>query len=141
MGVQLIIAILAAWRLTEILTMDRIFEPIRKRWPLYIWTCPRCVSVWSGLLTGIWMAWHPYFNLPLALSQSYILAQVMISWANLHFAQRGNSVPAHPQQLHIGVNAQGDIHVLRSDFNSVGVSAIMTKVVTAMKQQEDIRPN
>src|SRR2546428_343720 len=70
---HLLAAIFASWRLTELVTMDRITEPIRRRWPSYLWTCPRCVSVWAGLgATLVFAAW-PWANWPLALAWFYLV--------------------------------------------------------------------
>lgn len=70
--VHILMAVLAAWRLTEIITQDKISEPLRKRWPLYIWTCNRCVSVWaSAACTALFALW-PWLNWPLAISWLYI---------------------------------------------------------------------
>lgn len=66
-------AIFATWRLTEIVTMDRISEPVRRRWPHYLWGCPRCVSVWAGMtVTGL-LIFVPWLNWPLALSWLFLV--------------------------------------------------------------------
>ena len=65
-------AVLAAFRLTELITMDRISEPIRQRWPHYLWGCPRCVSVWAGGAATACFFYLPWLNWPLAISWLYL---------------------------------------------------------------------
>jgi hypothetical protein len=70
---HLVVMVFASFRLTELVFMDRISEPIRKRWPHYLWTCPRCLSVWmGGVAVGIYLVF-PWLNWPLALSWFYIV--------------------------------------------------------------------
>lgn len=65
---------LAVFRLTEIVTMDRISASFRARFPHYLWGCPRCVSVWAGAVcTALWYT-VPWLNWALALSWLYIVA-------------------------------------------------------------------
>jgi len=66
-------AVLSCWRLTEIVTMDRISEPLRKRFPHYLWGCPRCVSVWSGIVTTLAFIYLPWANWPLAMAWLYLV--------------------------------------------------------------------
>lgn len=80
--VMILAMILASWRLTEILTMDRISAPLRKKWPVYLLSCPRCVSVWSGLFCGLVWYFYPIVNIPFALSQTYILIKLLESLAS-----------------------------------------------------------
>lgn len=71
-AVHILAAVAATWRLTDMILGDRIFEPIRKRFPGYLLTCPRCVSVWAGIAcTAAYLLW-PWANWPLALSWSYL---------------------------------------------------------------------
>src|SRR5262245_35579489 len=72
-AVHLIMAILAVWRLTEVVTADKIFERIRNRFPIYLWTCPRCVSVWAGVFVTVCFLYAPFLNWPFALSWLLLL--------------------------------------------------------------------
>jgi hypothetical protein len=65
--------ILSVIRMVELATIDKVSEPIRRRWPLYLWTCPRCVSVWAGIVATALYVWFPFGNWPFALSMLYIL--------------------------------------------------------------------
>jgi hypothetical protein len=70
--VHLLFAVLASWRLTELVTLDRITAGIRQRWPHYLWGCFRCVSVWAGIaVTGAYLLW-PWLNWPLAFAWLYL---------------------------------------------------------------------
>lgn len=71
-AVHLIAAIYASWRLTELVVMDKISDPIRKRFPIYFFTCHRCVSVWAGLAALLIYHFFPWGNWPLALSWIYL---------------------------------------------------------------------
>ncbi len=67
-GVHILAAILAACRLTEVITTDRITERFRKRFKWYFWMCQRCVSIWVGCLVTILYFYYPYLNWPFAMS-------------------------------------------------------------------------
>lgn len=68
---HVVMAVLASWRIVD-LSMDRITEGLRKRYPHYLWTCSRCLSVWAGALAVIVFYVSPWLNWPLALSWLYI---------------------------------------------------------------------
>lgn len=70
--VHLMAAILASWRLTELFAVDRITEFLRLRFPLYLWTCIRCLSVWMGAIVTIAFIYFPWANWPFALSMLYL---------------------------------------------------------------------
>lgn len=69
---HLLAMVFAAFRLTELFVMDRITEPLRRRYPHYLWTCPRCLSVWMGGAAVVIYLVFPWLNWPLALSWFYI---------------------------------------------------------------------
>lgn len=66
-------AILATWRLTELVTEDRVTEPFRRRLGWYVLGCPRCASVWAGLVCTVAFVWFPWANWPLALAWTWIV--------------------------------------------------------------------
>jgi hypothetical protein len=76
---HLIALVLATWRLTDAILMDRVFGWLRAWLPAeppttagYLIRCPRCVSVWTGAIcTALWAVW-PYALWPLALSWLYL---------------------------------------------------------------------
>lgn len=51
--VNLFIAVLASWRITELFVQDRITQKLREKFPLYLWQCPRCMSIWAGVWVGL----------------------------------------------------------------------------------------
>lgn len=71
-AVHILAAVLATWRLTDLITADRIALPIRQRFNWYVLSCPRCVSVWAGVAVTIAFILLPWINWPLALSWLYI---------------------------------------------------------------------
>lgn len=75
---NIVMATLACWRLTDLIVADRILAGVRARWPHYFWTCSRCVSVWTGALAVAALIYMPWLNLPFALSQLSILAHWVI---------------------------------------------------------------
>lgn len=66
---------LAAWRLTELFAQDRVTLPLRKKFPGYLWTCPRCLSVWAGMIATVFYVCWPWLNWPLALAWLYLWRQ------------------------------------------------------------------
>lgn len=70
---HVLMAALATARLTELFIQDRITERIRMRWPTYLWTCSRCVSVWAGIYVTVVLYFSPYLNYPFALSMVYLM--------------------------------------------------------------------
>jgi hypothetical protein len=71
---HLIMAVLATGRLTELMTQDKITEKVRKRWPIYLWTCIRCVSVWAGIAATLLFYFFPLANYPFGLSWLYLVS-------------------------------------------------------------------
>lgn len=77
---QTLAAVFAAFRLSEIITLDYIALPLRNwlkqreaksahwwwHWPHYFMTCPRCVSVSTGLVCYLWFP--VTLNIALAIS-------------------------------------------------------------------------
>lgn len=66
-------AILATLRITELFTQDRITDWLRKKYPTYLWQCPRCMSVWSGIFATMFFIWIPWLNWPFALAWLYLV--------------------------------------------------------------------
>lgn len=76
--IHLIMAIFATTRLVEILTQERISQGFRQRFPIYLWTCPRCVSVWAGIVSTISYYYFPWILWPFALSSISILMNLIV---------------------------------------------------------------
>lgn len=63
---------LAAWRITELFAQDEITRRLRERFPGYLWTCPRCLSVWAGAAAAAIFVFLPWLNWPFALAWLYL---------------------------------------------------------------------
>ena len=70
-----LIAVLAAFRLTTLFTVDALWNPIRKRFPKVPWACSLCMSVWAGAVATICFATVPWLNWPLAISWAWLAYQ------------------------------------------------------------------
>lgn len=90
--IHVFMSALSAWRLTEIVTQDSIFQPIRVFWLKYcpiqayknFLTCTWCVSVWAGAAATLTFHFFPFANWPFAFSKFYLIATaVMASLASL----------------------------------------------------------
>jgi hypothetical protein len=88
--IWLVIAILATWRMTNIVTEEKIFEPLRKglgsdgiHYPDsffgYLVSCFYCFSVWAGVICTLLYIFFPYPLLPLALSAVSIFLKENVS--------------------------------------------------------------
>jgi hypothetical protein len=89
---HLVAAVLASWRLTELVVHDRLTAPLRTRWPGYLWTCPRCVSVWAGMAVTALYVWWPWGNWPLALAWLYLVHRLGSGTATGRVARPSSSV-------------------------------------------------
>lgn len=93
--IQVLTAVFACWRLTEIITIDRISEAFRKRYPHYLWGCPRCVSVWAGGICTLFLFAYiptpwisiPFWPLNWALTLSWLFL-VKGEWLSLAYRMR-----------------------------------------------------
>ena|SRR2546428_5128058 len=96
--VHILFAVLGSFRLTELITMDRISEPFRKRFPGYFWSCARCVSVWSGIACTLSFIYLPWLNWPLALSYLFFIKW---DWKSRAQADKKNRIQAEVERLAI----------------------------------------
>ena len=112
---HILFAVFASWRLTEVITMDRISEPIRRRWPLYIWTCPRCVSVWASAFCAVAFYISPWINWPLGMAWMYV--------AHIEWVVRERQATERPRLI-IEAAESGELRIIRSDFNSANLKEI-----------------
>lgn len=69
---DLLFAILAAFRLTTLFTSDAIWHLVRKRFPAVPWHCSLCMSIWAGCASTLFLAILPWLNWPLAISWLYL---------------------------------------------------------------------
>lgn len=135
--IYIIAAILGAWRLTEILTVDRISAPLRRHLPFYLFNCPRCVSVWAGAAAVLVYWKYPVANIPLAISETYILMQWI---AGVIAPRQSADVQPKPEpgqkELHVAVDGSGNLSFLKSDFKAGAVPELMHRTLLALQQHE-----
>ncbi len=67
-----LMAILAAFRLVDLIVADTLIQRVRERFPQLPWQCVRCASVWAGIAATIFLVVLPWINWPLALSWLYM---------------------------------------------------------------------
>lgn len=87
--IHILAAVFAVGRVTEIITQDRITEKLRKRWPIYLLTCSRCVSVWAGVFATFMFSFAPFGNWPFALSTVYLIVAELRSYLTSMQKQNG----------------------------------------------------
>jgi hypothetical protein len=94
-------ALMATGRITELLTQDRITERMRNRWPIYLWTCPRCVSVWAGIWATVMFYFAPFVNWPFALSWLYLIINAMLAVLDSHAKKPGVRITPAPEGVNV----------------------------------------
>lgn len=89
--VWIVVAALATWRITNIITSEKIFEPLRKGLGItddihypdtflgYLFSCFYCMSVWVGFVCTLLLIFFPYALLPFSLSALSILIKESIN--------------------------------------------------------------
>jgi hypothetical protein len=98
---QILMAILATWRLVEIVTIDEISKSFRQKHKHYFWTCGKCVSVWAGGLCFLIYFFAPFLNWPLGLSMLAILGnQIVNAWTRRQ-AWDSRTIVIHPDMQQI----------------------------------------
>jgi hypothetical protein len=75
---HILLAGIASFRLLEIIMVDRLGEPLRKRFgKYYLFSCKRCMSVWTGAIATALYFIYPFLNWPLAFSWMYLFLPVL----------------------------------------------------------------
>jgi hypothetical protein len=72
LALHVLAAVLATWRLTDLLAYDTLAEPLRVRCSWAVLRCPRCLSVWAGIASAVVFLTCPWVNYPLALAWCYV---------------------------------------------------------------------
>ena len=122
---HVLFAITSAWRITEIITMDRISEPFRRRFPWYIWSCPRCVSVWASALATAFFVFFPWANWPLGIAWLYI-------W-QLDMATAWRRAKEPPKMI-IMQKKDGSLAITHSDFPPTSFKSIGDEIMKLAPQ-------
>jgi hypothetical protein len=106
---------LAAWRITELFAQDQLTLSLRKLFPGYLWTCPRCLSVWAGALAVLLYAKYPWANWPLALSWLYL-------WM---MDSRAYSRQLHKRSFVVVAEKEDHLNVSRQELTAKELGAIV----------------
>ena len=117
--IHLVFAVLAAWRLVELFTIDRITGPLRAKFPYYIWQCPRCLSVWAGAYVALTFAFTPYLNWPFAISWLYFIHNDMVYQRRI---RKG-------RQFQVEVLPDNRINLLRSELTPSEIQSLLSQMV------------
>jgi hypothetical protein len=124
-------AVLASWRLTELIALDRIAEPLRKKLPLYVLRCPRCLSVWAGAVSTALFVFFPWANWPLAFAWLYLAHNEFVSTRKS--LREGN-------RFIMQVEPNGAASIIRSDFDNNTLRNILAQYVGALSGQNPNQP-
>lgn len=100
-------AIFSCWRLTDLFILDRITEPLRERFNTYLFTCPRCMSVWTGLAATLLFIYLPWANWPFALGWLYLTHMDI---------EVGKRIAEQGRQLVVKIDSSGKMIVVKSEF-------------------------
>lgn len=122
-SVHLIFMVLASFRLVEIFNQDRITEGLRKRFPHYLWTCVRCLSVWAGGIAAGLFVLFPWANWPLAISWIYF---VHSSWI---LEKNKGKVVVTPL-------ADGRLDIRGHSLNGQGVEFLLNRALNTLQEQK-----
>lgn len=117
--VHLIFAVLAALRIVELFTMDRITAILRTKYPTYLWQCPRCLSVWAGAYVALAFAFAPYLNWPFAISWLYFVHNDAVYQRRI---RKG-------RQFHAEVSPDNRVSLLRSELTPSEIQSLLSQMV------------
>jgi len=117
--IHLAFAVLAAWRIVELFTMDRITAKLRTRFPHYLWQCPRCLSVWAGAYAAVAFAFAPYLNWPFAISWLYFTHNDVVYQRQI---RKG-------RQFHVEISPDNRVTVLRSELVPSEIQSLLSQMV------------
>jgi hypothetical protein len=123
--VHLIFAILSSFRMVELFLLDRVTLRFRNRFPSYLWTCQRCLSVWTGVVATIMFIAYPWFNWPFALSWIYFIHN---DWVQAHRLSKQG------KQFVITLKPTGQWNIDRNEMNGQELSEILQKLMTPQQQ-------
>ncbi len=73
--------VLAALRLTELVAIDTIFEPVRQwfhRMGFHVLSCVRCISVWAAITATTLYLTFPMVNVVIAIAWVYLFKAELI---------------------------------------------------------------
>jgi hypothetical protein len=123
--VHLMFAVLAAWRIVELFTQDRITGKLREKFPTYLWQCPRCLSVWAGAFVAVAFVFMPFLNWPLAISWLYFVHN---DFVYQHRIRQG-------RQFHVEVSPSNQVKLLRSELTPTEIQSLLSQMVMQAPRQ------
>jgi len=124
--VHLAFAVLAAWRIVELFTIDRITVKLRQKFPTYLWQCTRCLSVWAGIYVAVAFAFAPYLNWPFAISWLYFAHNDFVFQ---HRLRRG-------REFRVEVTPDNRVNLFRSELTPVEIQQLLTQMATQAPPQQ-----
>lgn len=116
---HLVFAVLAAWRLIELFTVDRITARLREKFPVYLWQCPRCMSVWAGGFVALVFVFAPYLNWPFAISWLYFAHNDFLYLRRIR----------RSRELHVEVTAGNRVNLLRSELTPSELQSLLGQMI------------
>jgi hypothetical protein len=117
--IHFVFAILAAWRIVELFTVDAITLKLRQKFPHYLWQCQRCLSVWAGAYVALAFAFAPYLNWPFAISWLYFVHNDVVYQRRI---RKG-------RQFHIEVTPDNRVTLLRSELTPSEIQSLLSQMV------------
>lgn len=125
--IHIVLAVLAAFRLTELFLTDRITEPVRRHFPKsYLLSCPRCMSVWcAGLATGMFLLW-PFLNWPFAFAFLYL-------W-HMDFSY-DRRVRREGRQFLVSMGSNGQGRIAKSELSPQELQAVFQTIFPPPKDK------
>jgi len=124
--VHLAFAVLAAWRIVELFTIDAITLRLRQKFPSYLWQCPRCLSVWAGAYVALTFVLAPYLNWPFAISWLYFVHNDFVYQLRL---RRG-------REFRVEVTPDNRVNLLRSELTPGEIQQLLAQMMTQVSPQK-----
>lgn len=121
---HLAFAVLAAWRIVELLTVDRITEGLRRKFPHYLWQCQRCLSVWAGAYVALAFVFAPYLNWPFAISWLYFIHNDVVYQRKIR----------QGRQFHVEVTPDNRVTLLRSELTPSEIHSLLSQMIVQVPQ-------
>lgn len=119
-------AVLAAWRIVELFTMDRITMKLRSKFPSYLWQCPRCLSVWAGAYVALAFVFAPWLNWPFAISWLYFTHNDVVYQRRIRSGR----------QFHVEISPDNHVNLLRSELTPSEIHSLLSQMVPQNPNQK-----
>ena len=134
---HVVAAVLATWRTTDLMTQDRITQRIRMRLNTYLWSCPRCMSVWCGGLCALLFALGPVTH----DATRWALWPFALGWLYMWHVESVIAKRLHDEGRRLVIEARGPTaNVIRNDFPIQETQQILSQMLTQMIQPKPSMP-